>query len=80
MTDFTAPNGEISLDALRYHGLSPAPRLPSRAEQQLRWYASHGTPGTLKAPGMTFASGGTMPTPEDTAAAHALLDELGIAR
>ena len=22
MTDFTAPNGEISLDALRYHGLA----------------------------------------------------------
>ena len=55
-------------------------RAPSRAEQLLRDYADHGTPGKRKAPGMTFASGKTEPTPEDSAAAHALLDELGIPR
>ena len=43
----------------------------------MRWYADHGTRSTRKRPGMSFPSGGTIPTPEDSAATHALLDELG---
>jgi hypothetical protein len=43
----------------------------------MRWYASHGARSTRKRPGMRFPGGGTIPTSEDTAAMHALLDDTG---
>ncbi len=46
----------------------------------MRSYAADGKRSARKYPGMSFPSGGTIPTPEDSAAAHTLLDELGYPR
>lgn len=57
------------------------PRCDTEAlNRRLRSYADHGARSTRKSLGMSFPSGSTIPTPEDTAWAHVLLDEMGIPR
>ncbi len=48
--------------------------------QFMRNYADQGCHGTRKRPGMSFPSGATVPTPEESAQAHELLDQLGFPR